>query len=384
MYTDRFDRARYSHFTASQIISHYEIDSDVANDLALVLIKVETLRLIKVYLENPVVLYFVRALLHNVLSLTEIQISNSNIGSEAAKDIAVALSHNTNLQKLKMQENIIQTPNVIKITRALQDVTSLTEFRISNNNIGCEAADSIAAVLSSNSQLREFCARGNNLETLGAINLAKALKNISSLTTCDLSNNHIGDEAADDIATIMHHNIGIKRFIVNNNDLKATSAIKLIRALHSNKFLTYFSTDFDGEGMGNVKVSLSGSSLFIDGDKFSRAMGSHVASSELISKCNTDCEVANDMAIVLAKVKSARLMNICLENAIMLNFVKLFMHNISSLEEFNVASNNVGSEAADDIAAVLSHNAKLQSFRMHKNVMETQLRLQNPCKILHL
>jgi len=43
----------------------------------------------------------------------------------------------------------------------------------------------------------------------------------------------------------------------------------------------------------------------------------------------------------------------------------------SSLTEFDISSNNIGSEVADDIAVVLSHNNKLQKLDIANNNLKT-------------
>ena len=50
--------------------------------------------------------------------------------------------------------NSLQTEGAIKIARGLQNTSTLTILDISNNNIGVEAADDIATVLSHNTKLQ--------------------------------------------------------------------------------------------------------------------------------------------------------------------------------------------------------------------------------------
>ena len=53
--------------------------------------------------------------LQNISTLTKFSISNNNVGEAAAVDIAMVLSHNTKLQELYLNNNIITTVGMIKI-----------------------------------------------------------------------------------------------------------------------------------------------------------------------------------------------------------------------------------------------------------------------------
>ena len=90
---------------------------------------------------------------------------------------------------------------MIKITKGLQNILSLVKFDISNNNVGEEAADDVATVLSHSTKLRELYLHNNNLKTAGISKIMKAMQDISTLTVFSISNNNVGEEAADDIAT---------------------------------------------------------------------------------------------------------------------------------------------------------------------------------------
>ena len=385
---DGFYNARASHCTSSQIVSNCNIESEAANDMAIVLAKVKSCHLDKLYLENTVVLTLVRVLLHNASSLTEVCISNSNIGSKAADDISIVLSCNANLENLKIHQNIIETPSMMKIAKGLRSIASLTSFDMLSNNIGSEAAGDIASIVSNhvNLQILHICA--NNLGTSGAIKITNALQNVTSLTELDISNNNIGNEAADDIAAVLYHNTGIKRFVGDDNNFNTEGVVSIIRALHHNKFLMYFSiliTNIDNEGTGNIRITLHNTSLLIHGDDSYNSRASLYASSQVDSNYNIDSKAANDMAMVLAKVKSCLVKRINFEKKAVLNVVRVLIHNISSLTEFNIANSNIGSKAADEIAGILFQNIKIQKFSIQGrniiemvNIKQITKSLQNP------
>ena len=141
-------------------------------------------------------------------------ITNKNIGSTAANDIAAVLFHNTKLEKLCLRGNNLQSAGTIKIARALQNTVNLTSVDLSNNNITAEAADDIAAVLSRNTKLLELHLGGNNLRSAGAFKIAKALQNTVNLTLLSLSDNDISEEATDEIEAIFSRNTKIQKLHV--------------------------------------------------------------------------------------------------------------------------------------------------------------------------
>jgi len=111
--------------------------------------------------------------LNNTSSLIEFDISNNNIGSEAAHDIANVLSHNTKLKHLDISNNKLETVGIIKISKVLQGFsTLLEELIISCNNISSEAADDIATVLHSNTKLKRLYIWENNLGASGTVKVA--------------------------------------------------------------------------------------------------------------------------------------------------------------------------------------------------------------------
>ena len=316
-------------------VSNNNIGSEAADDIAVVLCsntKLQKLYIQENNLETSGAINIVQGL-QNTLSLTELNISSNNIGSEAADDIATVLSHNTKLQMLYLQENNLETSGAIKIARGLQNAKYLTEFNISSNNISSEAADDVATVLSHNTKLQMLYLQENNLETSGAIKIARGLQNAKYLTEFNISSNNIGSEAADDIAAALCHNTKLRKFYIWKNNLETSGAIKIARGLQSTKSLTEFN----------------------------------------ISSNNIGNEAADDIAAVLSHNTKLQKFYVGGNNLETSGAIKIArgLQNTSSLTVLNISSNNIGSEAADDIATFLSHNTKLQMLYLQENNLET-------------
>lgn len=83
-------------------------------------------------------------------------ISTRNITDDAANDIAIAISCNTQLQELDISLNSLQMPGTMKITKAMQQISTLQKLCINHNYIASSASNDIAAICSNSIQLKEL------------------------------------------------------------------------------------------------------------------------------------------------------------------------------------------------------------------------------------
>ena len=111
-----------------------------------------------------------------------------------------------------MDNNDFKTEGIIKIARGLQNVSILQKLDISNNNVGEKAAHDIAIALSHNTNLQELYLESNRFKAPGMSELAKALQCISTLTVLSISNNSVGEDAADDIAQVYFITLNYKSY----------------------------------------------------------------------------------------------------------------------------------------------------------------------------
>ena len=107
-----------------------------------------------------------------------------------------------------LHNNNFKTAGIIKIAIALQNISTLTVLDIGDTDVGEEAADDIATctVLSCNTQLQEVHLHNNNFQTAGAIKITRALRNTSTLVKYDISNNDIAGRAVNVLKDILSWN----------------------------------------------------------------------------------------------------------------------------------------------------------------------------------
>ena len=85
-----------------------------------------------------------------------------------------------------------------------------------------------------------------------------------------------------------------------------------------------------------------------------------------MSSISINKEAADDIATVLShntKLQVLYLANSDLETSGVIKIAK-GLHNASSLIVINISNNSINEEAADDIAAVLSHNSRLEILEL--------------------
>ena len=266
--------------------------------------------------------------LHNVVSLTKFCISNNNITDAAADDIAAAISCNIHLQELNLCSNNLQTSGIIKIANGLQMISSLTKLYINHNNIMDEATDDIAAAISCNSKLQEFDIGGNNLLTMSAIKIMKALKGISTLRKLYLSDNNITDEVADDIAAAVSCNTQMDVLDVSGNNLRAIGAIKIGKNLQ------------------------------------------HVYTPKTLFICNNNI-VADDVATTISDNVCLQELYVCSNNLQTAGTIVKVLQNICTLTKLHFGNNIISDQAANDIAALVSRNTKLNVIEISYSKLQT-------------
>ena len=264
-------------------------------------------------------------------TLTSLNLSSNNLNGEAVNYLADVLHNNNKLERVDLNKCNLQTPGAIKIANALRIVAStLSVLNIAHNKITEKAASDIATLLTCATELQELHISGNNFQTIGVVKVANALLNITTLTVLNIGCNNISDSAAERIAAVLSHNINIKKFYVDGNNLQAAFIINAIEALRNHSGLTalnFSHSEIDEEAADQLAALLT-------------------------HKCNDLRELCLD--------------NCNLQTAGAAKIVKA-LKNASKLAILKIAGNRIGIKAADYIANVLYDKTELQVLCSHKN-----------------
>ena len=320
--------------------------------------------------------------LRNVVSLTKFCISNNNITDAAADDIATAISCNIHLQELNLGSNNLQASGIIKIARSLQKISSLTKLYINHNNITDEAADDIAAIISCNSKLQEFDIGGNNLLTTSAIKIMKALKGISTLRKLYLSDNNITDEVADDIAAAISCNTQLEVLHVSGNNLQAIGAIKIgknLKHIYTPKTLFICNNNTADDVVTTISGNVCLQELYVCRNNLQTA-GTIVKVSQNIftlTKLHFGNDIisdqtANDIAALVSRNTKLNVIEISGSELQTTGTIKIMkaLQGIYTLKKLYLNNDNITEGAANDIAAAISCNLYLQELNLGNNNLQ--------------
>ena len=365
------------------------ISNNTADDIAAVISNDTCLQELYIYRKNFQTMdaeTIVKAL-QGIHTLTKIHFGNNNISDEAANYFANIVSCSSKLKELELSGNKLKTAGAIILMNALQKIYTLEKLYLNNNNITDKAADGIAAAVFCNIHLQELNLGNNNLQAQGTIRIAKSLQNISSLTKLYINDNNITPEAADDIGTAISCHSNLREFDVSGNNLK-TSVVRIVKALKnictlrrlclSNTCSTITCTVADDVA---AVISCNTQMEEFDVSKNNiQAMGAiakslqHICTLKKLCMSNNNIthEAADDIAAVISCNVHLQELNLGSNHLQASGTIKIAksVQKISSLTKLFINDNNITDEAANDIAAAISCNAKLQEFNLSRNNLQ--------------
>jgi len=217
------------------------------------------------------------------------------------------------------------------IKGVVSSLSNLRALNISNNAISNHGANDIAVALSASKELQFLYIQNNNLGAAGLIKILKVIKT-SSLRQLNISNNNIGSKTSNFLAYFLSQCSKLQSLYMHDNNLGTDGVIKIAKAL---------------QGISCLK-ELS------------------------ISNNNIGREAAHDIGAVLCSNHNIQKLYAWGNNFKTDGIVEMLKRfDPSCLTEFDISGNNMDSEAADSIAAVLSHSHKLQKFYIGGNNLGT-------------
>ena len=314
-------------------IGYNNISDEVANDIAIIVSCNTNLNKVEISGNKLQTTGAIKILesLHKIYALKILDLNHSNITEEAGNVIATAFSFNTDIQELNLGGNDLQKLGAIKIAKGLQKISSLTKLYIDHNNITDDAADDIAAVISCNIHLQELNLGNNYLQASGTIKIAKSLQKITSLTKLYILHNNITYEAADDIAAAIFCNQKLQEFDISENKLQKTGATKVLKAL---------------KGINTLRK------LYISNNSITDEVADYITA---VISCNTDIKVLDISGNNLQANGAIKIGNV--------------LQNIYTPKTLFIT--NTDNPADVDISAVISDNASLQEIYIYSNNLQT-------------
>ena len=136
--------------------------------------------------------------LHHVPQLTKLELIHVQMGEKECAALAASLQYLNKLEKLDMAHNALGH-GIIELAKNLNSVPNLTELDLSNTNIGEDEASALARALKDVPELSDLD-MANNALGHGIIELAKNLNSVPNLTKLDLSDTNMGEDEASALA----------------------------------------------------------------------------------------------------------------------------------------------------------------------------------------
>ena len=132
--------------------------------------------------------------LSNLSELRTYSMYNNYCTKETSDAIASVIMNNINLKCFNTSVNNFLTC-VVKIGNALRSSILITELNLEYSNISEKAASSLALALSHQYNLEEFTLEGNYLGITGIITVAKSLSAIHKIKLLNLDNTFLTEES---------------------------------------------------------------------------------------------------------------------------------------------------------------------------------------------
>ena len=337
--------------------------------------------------------------LHENQTLQTLNISSNDIQVDGAKAMAKALHENQTLQTLNISCNDIRVDGAKALAEALHDSKALQYLDISNNNILYNGVITISECIKKNSKLQELVISGNNISSKGAKQIAEAVKINTTLRNLDISNNKTSNDGVKFISDCLKHNCTLKELNLSENEITNEGVIELSEAIRMNMTLLKLNISknwitTDGilkflETINNGKCVIQ--SLNITHNNVTKSGLIKIEQSikklsfplEVFASWN---EIKDENAAVLKSTIKCLSYN-SHNDSIECSDIKedeWFLHNISNVEyraaflcdclkedntlqELNLAGNNITNEGAKKIAEAIQVTKTLRKLNLNDN-----------------
>ena len=322
--------------------------------------------------------------LQGVTKLKTLNLDNNNMTSKVAEDLAGVIKSNPCLEQLGVANNDLKSSADV-VLRALQGITKLRALGLDNNNMTSKVAEDLAAVIRSNPCLEQLLLANNDLKSSADVVL-QALQGVTKLKTLNLDNNNMTSEVAEDLAAVIISNRCLEQLGLGNNDLKSSADV-VLQALQGVAKLKTLNLDNNNmtsevaedlaeviirnrclEQLGLANNDLKSSAVVV----LQALQGVTKLKTLDLNNNNMTSEVAEDLAGV---IKS----NPCLEHLGLANndlqssadVVLQALQGVTKLKTFNLGNNNMTSEVAEDLAAVIKSNPCLEQLWLANNDLQS-------------
>ena len=320
-------------------------------------------------------------------TLTQLNLSNDNIGDAGAASLAEAMKVNTTLTHLNLESNNIGDAGAASLAGAVKVNTKLTQLDLQSNNIGVAGAASLAEAMKVNTTLTQLNLESINIGVAGAASLAEAMKVNKTLTQLNLESNDIGDAGAASLAEAMKVNTAVTQLLLNYNNIGDAGAASLAEAMKVNTTLTQLNLESNNIGDAGaaslaeaMKVNTTLTQLNLESINIGVAGAASLAEAMKVNTTLTQLNLESNNIGDAGAASLAEAMKVnTTVTQLVLNYNKIgdagaaslaeAMKVNTTLKQLNLESNNIGDAGAASLAESMKVNtAKTQLVLNYNNI----------------
>ena len=161
--------------------------------------------------------------LQNLSALQSLVFNTCNISEENEIKIASTITNNKSLTWLSLQ-NVNMSENVI--CQSMKTISNLETLWLEDNSLSEEISDDLSLAISSNKSLEELILLGNMLQT-GLIKIAKACNKLSNIKVLQLAHNCIVPSKVVELTSVITQNTSLERVLLGGITLNAAECFHL-------------------------------------------------------------------------------------------------------------------------------------------------------------
>ena len=286
--------------------------------------------------------------LFNNINITKIHLDENKIGETGVKAISEKILGKISLKTLVLSHNLIDSKGALYIGENLAEAQGIQNLLINSNNIGDEGCEFISKGLEKNSSLVQLNLNNNYITNKGIKYIAKALLGKENFMTLSITDNKITD-IEEELYKLLDW---CKNVTISSNPLSKEGIIKLFQGTENNKLfkdLRFKIIDKNEDVEYNFKASNKNLKNFdLSYNHYMNiSLLKHVLDLENISQLNIQSNQIGDKKI-----------------SIIANYIK---DKSIKLKIIKMQSNFIGLEGSKAIAELLKNNQYLISINLAGN-----------------
>ena len=254
--------------------------------------------------------------------------------------------------------------------------SSVKEINLPHNAITCKGTQFISTMLRINDSITVINLSRNKISDDGIQYLSDTCCNHKSLTHIDVSYNNITDEGARTIMKLLHANWGIKKLLVEGNELISTDLRKKIKLLgllngKSKQLSKLFGKVTSGNPVESIKMEGWLGQGFYDGNSM-HLISEAISQNQSVKSLNISfCDVTDSQVVTLAQlVSSSSLTSLTLSNNLLCSNLSPLLNALidtQRIRTLDLRDNKIGLQGAKQLADFIRRDDYLTEIDISGN-----------------